>query len=58
MILVNKEEAAAIRKSFPYCALVRTCKQRSKRGRYYCEERPDVLSFLSKYRKRGAVHVS
>lgn len=56
MVLVNKEEAAEIRKRYPKCALVRTCKQRSKRGRYYCEERPDVLAFLNKFRKRGAVN--
>lgn len=55
MILVNKEEAKAIREKYPNVPLKRTCKQRSKRGRYYCEERPDVMNFLNHFRKRGVV---
>ncbi len=55
MILVNKEEAKAIREKYPYVALKRTCKQKTKRGRYYCEERADVMNFLYYFRKRGVV---
>ncbi len=55
MILVNKEEAKAIREKYPYVALKRTCKQKTKRGRYYCEERPEVTNFLYHFRKRGVV---
>ena len=55
MVLVNKDETKAIREHYPSVSLKRTCKQKTKRGRYYCEERPDVMNFLNKYRKRGVV---
>lgn len=51
MVLIGKEEAKAIRRKFPALHLVRTCKQKSKRGRYFCEERPDVLAYITLLRK-------
>ena len=50
MVLINKEEAAAMRKRFPDAHIVRTMKQKSKRGRYYCEEAPKMMRYLSELR--------
>lgn len=50
MILVNKQEAFAIREKFPEIQLVRTMRQKSKRGRYYVEEASRVVRFVNKLR--------
>lgn len=50
MILINKDEAAALRERYPGVHIVRTMKQKSKRGRYYCEETPKVMRFISEIR--------
>lgn len=50
MIPVNKAEAKAIREKFPDAHVVRTCKQKSKRSRYYAEERSPILKLLAKMR--------
>ncbi len=55
MIIVNKKEANEIRKKYPDVAIKRTCRQKSKRGRYYCEENTEAMKFLNKLRKRGVV---
>lgn len=52
MILINKEEAMAIREKFKNAAITRTVKSKSKRHKYYCEERPAILAFLKKYRDK------
>lgn len=46
MININKEEARAIREKFPHVHVTRTMKQKSKRGRYFCEEDRSALRFL------------
>lgn len=54
MILINKDEAMAVRESVPGAHVVRTMKQKSKRHRYYCEETKAVMSVINKI--RGNVH--
>lgn len=55
MISINKIEAKAIRESLPNVKIVRTMKQKSKRGHYYCEETRQVLNFLDDFRNGGSV---
>lgn len=54
MIAINKAEKEAISERFPNVHIVRTMRQKSKRHRYYCEEHPDVLRFLSRQRCTAA----
>lgn len=55
MISITKEEKDAIKAQFPNVHIVRTVKQKSKRHRYYCEERKPVMKYLNETRgnKRG-----
>lgn len=55
MVLINKDEKEAIRNKFPQVGVVRTMRQKSKRHRYYCEEAPKVMRYLSELRNRGVV---
>lgn len=50
MIMINKQEADTIRERYPNVHIVRTCKQKSKRHRYYCEEAPGAMALLHKLR--------
>lgn len=50
MITINKEEARAVRERFPNVHIIRTMKQNSKRGHYYCEESRKVMQFIKNYR--------
>lgn len=50
MIVINKEEAAAVREKFPEAHIVRTMKHKTKRHRYYCEETSRVLKFIDSMR--------
>ena len=43
MIQISKDEKEAILKKFPGVGIVRTVKQKSKRHRYYMEERKDAM---------------
>jgi hypothetical protein len=51
LIVVNKEEAAELRRQIPSVHVHRTAKQRSKRHRYFVEESYKVLALLQKIRK-------
>lgn len=51
MIAINKAEKEAIVERFPEVHIVRTMKQKSKRHRYYCEERKQVVQFLNALRE-------
>ena len=53
MVIITKEEAAAVRTRFPNVHIVRTMKQKSKRHRYYCEESKTVMRFLNNMRNGG-----
>lgn len=53
MVLINKEESIAIREKYPEVCIARTCKQKSKRHRYYVEEAKRVLKFLRFLRNGG-----
>lgn len=50
MILISKEEKDAIGRLYPEAHVVRTMRQKSKRHRYYCEESPGVMRYLSQTR--------
>ena len=53
MISINKSEAKAIRENLPNVRVVRTMKQKSKRGHYFCEESRQVVKFLEDFRNGG-----
>lgn len=53
MISINKSEANAIRENLPNVHIVRTMKQKSKRGHYFCEESKQAIRFLSDFRNGG-----
>ena len=55
MISINKSEAKAIREHLPKVHIVRTMKQKSKRGHYFCEESRQAIKFLEDFRHRGIV---
>lgn len=63
MISISKEEAKIMRERIPNVNIVRTMKQKSKRGHYYCEETKRATRFLENLRngnftdkKAGARH--
>ena len=53
MVLITKAEKQAIAERFPNICIVRTMRQRSKRGRYYMEEAPRAMRYLNTVRNRG-----
>lgn len=53
MISINKSEAKAIRENLPNVHIVRTMKQKSKRGHYFCEESRQTIKFLEDFRNGG-----
>lgn len=55
MISINKSEAKAMRESLPNVHIVRTMKQKSKRGHYFCEESRQAIKFLEDFRSRGVI---
>lgn len=57
MIAINKTEKDAIVERFPNVHIVRTMKQDSKRGHYFCTEEPRVMRFLQKFRNTGVVEI-
>jgi hypothetical protein len=50
IIRITKEEADAIRSTYPGVVVARTCRQRSKRHTYYAEEARGVLNLIRKMR--------
>ena len=50
MILINKNEKEAVLKRFPDMRIARTSKQKSRRHRYYMEERPAAMRLLRSLR--------
>jgi len=50
MIQISKEEKSSIIKKYPDIGIVRTVRQKSKRHRYYMEERRDAMQELRKLR--------
>ena len=53
MISINKIEAKAIREHLPNVHIVRTMRQKSKRGHYFCEESGQAIRFLEDFRSGG-----
>jgi hypothetical protein len=51
LIVINKDEAAELRRQIPSVHVHRTAKQRSKRHKYFVEESYKVLALLQKLRK-------
>lgn len=54
MILISKEEAAIMRERCPQVHIVRTMKQRSRRGNYFCEETVAALRVIKEIRATSA----
>ena len=54
MISISKEEAKALRENIPGINIVRTVKQKSNRGHYYCEESRRASRFLDRLRNQPA----
>lgn len=55
MIEITRFEKEAIRKNCPGAHIVRTMKQRSGRGHYFCEESMGVMYLLRKLRKEDDI---
>lgn len=51
MVEINRHERDAIIEKYPGVHIVGTMKQRSGRGRYYCEESKKVMRLLRELRK-------
>ena len=51
MICVSKEEAKFLRKSNKKIHIIRTCKQKSKRGKFYVEQTNLVKGLLQDFNK-------
>lgn len=50
MILISREEKYEVQEKFPNVHIVRTCKQKSKRHRYYMVEEPGPMRLIRKLR--------
>lgn len=50
MVSITKAEKNLLQEQFPKMTFVRTMKQKSKRGHYYCVETPPVMKYLKKIR--------
>ena len=55
MVLITREEKIAIREKFPKINIVRTMRQRSSRHRYYMEESPKAMQYLTTVRNRNVL---
>ena len=55
MITINKEEARLVREKFPNIHIMRTMKQKSNRGHYYCEENRRVINYINNIRKKNVI---
>lgn len=53
MVIITKEEKNLIREKFPNVHIVRTMKNRSKRHRYYMEEKQEPMKMLRALRVRA-----
>lgn len=50
MFHITKEEAAVLRARCPHVTIVRTMKQKSKRGNYFCEETVQAIRVIKELR--------
>ena len=50
MFLISKEEAKAMREFAPDVHIVRTMKQKSGRGNYFCEETVSAMRVIRRLR--------
>lgn len=51
MIEISRAEKDVVSEKFPNAHIVRTMKQHSGRGHYYCEESKKVMKLLREIRK-------
>ncbi len=51
MTSINKREAVILRGELPNVHIVRTMKNKSKRGHYFCEESEQALKLLREIRR-------
>lgn len=55
IVPINKEEKKELSKMFPKATFVRTMKQDSKRGHYYCVEEKNIMRALNDIRKGNVI---
>ena len=55
MVIITKEEKDLIREKYPNVHIVRTMKHRSKRHRYYMEEKLEPMKMLRAMRGHAIV---
>lgn len=53
MVIISKEEKEIIHKHLPNVYISRTCKRKSDRHKYYCEENKRAMKLLNKIRNGG-----
>ena len=58
MFAITKEEAAIMRERRPEVHIVRTMKQKSHRGNYFCEETVAAIKVIKEIRGIGACDIS
>jgi len=58
VIAISKEEAKAIRGALPDVHIMRTMKQKSKRGHYFCEESARVVRFIEDMRSKAISEIN
>ena len=52
MIAITKKEKEAVLAKYPKTYIIRTMKQDSRRGHYYCTENKGVMALIAKMRGR------
>ena len=55
IVPINKEEKRELSERFPKATFVRTMKQDSKRGHYYCVEERNIMKYLNEIRSKNVV---
>lgn len=55
IVLINKKEKELLSERFPKLTFVRTMKQDSKRGHYYCTEERAAMRMLNEIRTKDIV---
>lgn len=55
IVPITKEEKKELSERFPKASFVRTMKQDSKRGHYYCVEEKNIMRCLNEIRRKNLV---
>lgn len=55
IVPITKEEKKELSERFPKASFVRTMKQDSKRGHYYCVEERNIMKYLNEIRSKNVI---